>query len=322
MKRELRIVFLGTPAFAATTLSVLIEQGFDIAGVITAPDKPAGRGKKMMESEVKKVAAAHHLKVLQPNNLKDPEFVENFRALNANIGVVVAFRMLPEIIWAMPEYGTFNLHASLLPDYRGAAPINHAVMNGEKETGLTTFFLKHDIDTGDIIFQEKTAISESETVGELHDRLMIMGAELVVKTLHALETDNYTLRRQADRAGEGQGHKIAPKIYKEDCRLDWKKPAREVYNKIRGLSPYPAAFTIFISEKGETYSVKIYRAKLGGNSPNLKPGAMHTNGKKYLSIGSHDGNLEILELQMPGKKRMEVVQFLNGFCIDERWRVS
>jgi methionyl-tRNA formyltransferase len=313
---------MGTPAFAASTLLALINGGFDVAGVITAPDKPAGRGKKILESEVKKVAVDHHLTVLQPTNLKDPEFVKSFRALNANIGVVVAFRMLPEIIWAMPEYGTFNLHASLLPDYRGAAPINHAMMNGENETGLTTFFLKHDIDTGDIIFQEKTSIGESETVGELHDRLMLMGAGLVIKTLHAIQSGNYSLSRQADLAVEGRSPKVAPKIYKEDCRLDWDKPAFEVYNKIRGLSPYPAAFTIFTNESGESYNVKIYRAKLAGTSPDLKPGALHTDGKKYLSIGCQDGNIEVIELQMPGKKRMNIVQFLNGFNIDEQWRTS
>ena len=241
MKKILRIIFMGTPDFAVTSLKILVENGYNIVGVITAPDKPAGRGQKIHESAVKKYAVAQNLTVLQPINLKCADNVQEIKDLNANLQIVVAFRMLPEVIWSMPELGTFNLHASLLPQYRGAAPINWAIINGEKETGVTTFFLQHKIDTGDIIAQEKVSIGENETAGELHDKLMDIGSKLVLKTVQQIENRTVTTQPQK----ENQELKEAFKIFKPFCKIDWSKPINEIHNHIRGLSPYPTAWTHF-----------------------------------------------------------------------------
>lgn len=322
MEKNIRIVFMGTPEFATASLDALVKSNFTVAGVITAPDKPAGRGKKLTESSVKQFAIAHSLKVLQPTNLKDPAFIEEFRALNANLGIVVAFRMLPEVIWSMPEYGTFNLHASLLPQYRGAAPINHAVMNGEKETGVTTFFLTHEIDTGDVIFTEKMPIGDTDTVGEVNDRLMIIGAELVVKTVSAIKTDDYVLKNQNELLKEGVIVKEAPKIFKEDCMIKWQNPVEKIYNKIRGLSPYPAAFTVLKNAIGTNLVIKIYLSSFTMSETHTNCGTIETDNKNYLSIYGTNGKINILELQIAGKKRIDIKSFLNGFDISDGWKIE
>ncbi len=312
---------MGTPEFATASLQALVETNFNIVGVITAPDKPSGRGKRISESDVKKYAIKQGLKVLQPVNLKDPGFIEEFRTLNANLGIVVAFRMLPEVIWSMPEYGTFNLHASLLPQYRGAAPINHAVMNGEKETGVTTFYLKQKIDTGDIIFQEKLPIGEDETVGELHDRLMEIGSGLVVKTVEAIKLENIVLQKQSELSTAMTVINEAPKIYKDDCRIDWSKPVDIIYNKIRGLSPYPTAYTVLKHPDGTIYYMKIYKSKYTFSDSKVTPGTIKTNNKSYLTIYSISGSIDILDLQIAGKKRMVIKDFLNGFDMSVAWKI-
>ncbi|MCF8365145.1 MAG: methionyl-tRNA formyltransferase [Bacteroidales bacterium] len=322
MKRSLRIVFMGTPEFAAASLQQLIHEGLDIVGVITSPDKPAGRGKKLKASAVKLLASSNGLKVLQPVNLKDPAFLEEYKSLNANLGVVVAFRMLPEVVWTIPEFGTFNLHASLLPNYRGAAPINHAIMNGETETGVTTFFLKHEIDTGDIIFNEKIQIGKDETFGELHDRLMVSGADLVLKTVSAVQNNALSPVSQSElMLFEQSNLKNAPKIYKEDCRIDWSADVAVVYNKIRGLSPYPAAYTTLSDTKGNDYLIKIYKADFSLSKHPEKPHLLQTDGKSTLSVSCNDGVIKILELQVSGKKRMDIRSFLNGFPLSNDWKV-
>ncbi|MCK9269413.1 MAG: methionyl-tRNA formyltransferase [Bacteroidales bacterium] len=322
MSKKLRIVFMGTPEFAVASLEALLAAGFEIAAVVTAPDKPAGRGKKLMQPAVKIAALSHGLTVLQPERLKAQDFVETIRELQADLGVVVAFRMLPEVIWAMPKLGTFNLHASLLPDYRGAAPINHAIINGETETGITTFFLQHDIDTGDIIFQKKMAIGATENAGELHDRLMYAGADLVVKTAQAIRSGDYTRQRQQWPANMNRMPRQAPKIFKEDTLIDWEKPVKKIYNKIRGLSPYPTAYTVLRNPEGSLFPVKIYRAAYENMAATTPPGSIVTDSKTYLKIYGEDGLIDIQELQMAGKTRMSTRNFLNGFDINERWQVT
>lgn len=299
----MKIVFMGTPDFAVASLNALFENGYDIAGVVTAADKPAGRGQKLQESAVKKYAVEKGLKVLQPLKLKDPEFIEELRALNADLQVVVAFRMLPEIVWDMPAKGTINLHASLLPNYRGAAPINHAIINGETESGVTTFFLKHEIDTGDVIFSEKVAIAEDDSAGDLHDHLMEAGAGLLVKTVNAIAEDNYT--EQPQTATDDLKH--APKIFKEFCKIDWNQPVKTVYNLIRGLSPYPTAFTE-LNDK----SIKIFKAHYEETAPGTAAGNYITDGKTFLKFAAADGFITLLDLQYEGKKRMTVDEFLRG----------
>lgn len=302
----MRIIFMGTPEFAVASLEALIDAGCDIVGVVTAPDKPAGRGQKLAESPVKKFALQRGIKVLQPEKLKDPVFMEDLRALKADLQVVVAFRMLPEVVWNMPPRGTINLHASLLPQYRGAAPINWAIINGEKETGVTTFFLKHEIDTGNVLFTEKLTIFEDFTAGILHDRLMNKGAGLLVKTVKAVESGRYTEQPQENLA-EGVELKHAPKIFKDDCRIDWNKPAEQVYNLIRGLSPYPTAFTelngktlkVFFGEKEETASAGA-------------PGTYETDGKTFLRFACTDGYIKLTDVQLEGKTRMGIEEFLRG----------
>jgi methionyl-tRNA formyltransferase len=257
----MRIVFMGTPEFAVKSLESIIKEGYEVVGVITAPDKPAGRGQQLQQSAVKQFALKHHLRVMQPEKLKDPIFVEELRALKTDLQIVVAFRMLPEVVWNMPKLGTFNLHASLLPKYRGAAPINWAVMNGDKESGITTFKLQHEIDTGHVLYRSKVSITDTMTAGELHDILMLQGAELMVKTVEALKDylDNNTpLNFLPQNDGEATH---APKIFKETCKIEWQQNVWKIYNQIRGLSPYPGAFTEFKNEKGESVSLKIFKAE-------------------------------------------------------------
>jgi methionyl-tRNA formyltransferase len=299
----MKIVFMGTPDFAVASLNALVEAGFEIAGVVTAADKPAGRGQKLQESAVKKYAVEHGLKVLQPLKLKDPEFIAELQSLNADLQVVVAFRMLPEVVWDMPAKGTINLHGSLLPQYRGAAPINHAIINGEKESGVTTFFLKHEIDTGDVIFATTVPIADTDTAGDLHDSLMTAGADLLVKTVKAIESGNYNEQPQVFSAEL----KHAPKIFKDFCRINWNQPVQTVYNLIRGLSPYPTAFT-FLNDK----TLKIFKASYETGRPEVPAGDFVTDGKSYLKFAAADGYLNLLDIQYEGKKRMTIDEFLRG----------
>ncbi len=313
---------MGTPEFAVASLEAIIDAGFDVVCVITSPDKPAGRGKKLNESEVKTFAINKGLKILQPTNLKSPDFIDELRSLNANLGIVVAFRMLPEVVWTMPELGTFNLHASLLPNYRGAAPINHAIINGEKETGVTSFFLKHEIDTGEIIFQEKVLIHPDETAGELHDRLMKTGAELVVKTTIAIQENNFPHVSQSALISANEIIKPAPKIFKDDCRINWTNGASQIYNMIRGLSPYPGAFSYLVNIENERFQVKIFRSTPKNCQHNFRPGEIEITGKEVLAVWVNDGKIIIDELQIEGKKRMQTRDFLNGFQLSEKWKME
>lgn len=301
---SLRIIFMGTPEFAVPSLERLVENKFNVVAVITAPDKPQGRGQKLMPSPVKECALKHHIPVLQPVNLKSPAFQEELRSYHANLQVVVAFRMLPEAVWSMPALGTFNLHASLLPDYRGAAPINWAIINGEKETGVTTFFLQHEIDTGSIIFQEREPIHDHDDAGSLYERLMSKGGQLVLKTVKAIEEGNYSTLPQSEPAEI----KHAPKIFKETCQINWDKPSEKIRNFIRGLSPYPAAWTI---HEGKTY--KIFRAQSAvSNGLPTNAGTWKTDNKTYLYVKTADGWIAITELQPEGKRRMAVEDFFRG----------
>ena len=299
---RLRIVFMGTPEFAVASLEALVQAQTNIVGVITAPDKPQGRGKKLGTSPVKDYAESQGLHILQPTNLKAPEFIDELKALKADLQIVVAFRMLPEVVWAMPPKGTFNLHASLLPQYRGAAPINWAIINGEKETGVTTFFLKHEIDTGSIIFQEKEPINEQDTIGDLYERLMKKGSQLVVKTVKAIESGTVETTDQV----ESSELKHAPKIFKEDCVIDWTRTTMDVYNFIRGLSPYPAAWTTMHEKQ-----LKVYRGTPSDKA--LAMGSFHSDGKTYISVGTVDGSISLQEIQLEGKKRMTVQELLRGY---------
>lgn len=305
--QDLRIVFMGTPEFAVASLDALVQAGCKVVGVITAPDKPAGRGMKLTESAVKKYAVENNLPVLQPEKLRHPGFIEALRALKADVQVVVAFRMLPEIVWNMPPMGTINVHASLLPQYRGAAPINWAVINGETETGVTTFKLQHDIDTGNILLQEKLPIGENETAGEVHDRMKMLGAALLVKTIEALAAGSLKEQPQpSDAAGKPLQH--APKIFTETCRIDWDKDVASIHNLIRGLSPYPAAFTLL-----QDKICKIYRSEKEYAAHTLPAGSLQTDHKTYLKFACTGGFIHVLELQLEGKKRMEIADFLRGF---------
>ncbi|WP_230144839.1 MULTISPECIES: methionyl-tRNA formyltransferase [unclassified Pedobacter] len=299
----MKIVFMGTPDFAVASLDALVQANFDVVAVVTAPDKPAGRGQKLNESAVKKYAVEKGIPVLQPEKLKNPEFIEELRSYHADLQVVVAFRMLPEIVWTMPAKGTINLHGSLLPQYRGAAPINHAIINGEKESGVTTFFLKQEIDTGDIILSDSVPIADDETAGELHDKLMVVGANLLVKTLRAIEANNVTEQPQP----QNDDLKHAPKIFKEDCKIDWNKPAQTIHNLIRGLSPYPTAFTL-LNEK----NLKVFKAEIEDKEPGIVAGGFLTDGKTYLKFAAKDGFIKLLDIQYEGKKRMLIEDFLRG----------
>jgi methionyl-tRNA formyltransferase len=299
----MRIVYFGTPAFAACSLERIVKKGYEVVAVVTAPDKPAGRGLQLKESEVKQVAMRLGIPVLQPVNLKSPEFQATLRDLQADLGIVIAFRMMPEAVWSMPRSGTFNLHASLLPGYRGAAPINRAIMNGETRTGVSTFFLRHEIDTGDLLLQKETEIGPDETAGELHDRLMWMGADLVADTLQGIV--NGSLQPVAQ--GSAAGLPTAPKIFQDDCRIDWTRSAQAVHNQIRGLSPYPGAFT-----EWQGTHIKVYRSRMAAEvTPG--PGVFFRAGSNRLLAGCGNGTVEILELQPQGKKRMTASDFLNGW---------
>jgi len=302
-KRHLKIIFMGTPEFAVGSLQMLVEHGFNVVVVITAPDKPQGRGQKLAFSPVKEFAVSRNIPVLQPTNLKSPEFHEKLKKYKANLQVVVAFRMLPEVVWSMPEFGTFNLHASLLPQYRGAAPINWAIINGERETGVTTFFIKHEIDTGSIILQEKEIIDEKDNVGTLYQRLMEKGALLVLKTVEQIRDQTYTLKKQ----DETQALKSAPKLFKEDCQIDWAQSSKKVYDFVRGLSPYPAAWAEI---NGNTY--KIFEVKIVEKTMNEVPGKAIVDGKDRILVKTGDGAVCILDLQLQGKKRMKAEDFLRG----------
>lgn len=299
----MKIVFMGTPDFAVASLSALQQAGLSIVGVVTAADKPAGRGQKLNESAVKKYAVENGLRVLQPLKLKDPVFIEELKSLEADLFVVVAFRMLPEIVWQMPSKGTINLHGSLLPQYRGAAPINHVIINGEQETGVTTFFLKQEIDTGDIIFTDSVEITETETAGTLHDKLMVVGANLLVKTVKAIEADDYNEVPQP----ESDELKSAPKIFKDYCKIDWNQTNQTVYNHIRGLSPYPTAFTT-LNDK----NFKIFNAEPENKEPGISTGAFLTDGKTYLKFATKDGFIKVTDVQFEGKKRMLIDELLRG----------
>lgn len=320
--KEVRIVFMGTPDFAVESLKALVENGYNVVGVITAPDKPAGRGQQLSESAVKKYAVANGLSILQPEKLKNPEFIAELESLKADLQVVVAFRMLPEVVWSMPPMGTFNLHGSLLPKYRGAAPLNWAIINGEKETGVTTFLLSHEIDTGKIMFQEKTEIADDDNVGSVHDRLMEIGAKLVLKTVDELALGNVLAIDQEQLIQNPEDVKHAPKIFKEDCRIDWTRDMESVRNLIRGLSPYPTAWTELSHKlKSETLTVKIFAAEKDYNLP-AAPGSIYTDGKKFLKIACPDGWLSIRDLQLSGKKRMKIDELLRGFHDFGNWIVN
>ncbi|UKJ06512.1 methionyl-tRNA formyltransferase [Solitalea lacus] len=310
----MRIVFMGTPDFAVASLDILVQNNYDIAAVVTVPDKPAGRGQQLSESAVKKYAVEKGLKVLQPEKLRNPEFTSELQSLNADLFIVVAFRMLPEIVWSMPPKGTFNLHGSLLPQYRGAAPINWAVINGEKETGVTTFFLKHEIDTGNIIFNAKTPITDEDNAGSVHDRLMGIGAELVLKTVKAIESNaaNPISQEQViSDLGLQQANLLhAPKIFKDDCKINWNQSTEKIFNFIRGLSPYPTAFTEL-----NGLSLKLFKVDKELVQHNDTPEKVISDGKKFLKFATTDGYINVLELQLQGKKRMGVEEFLRGYRI-------
>lgn len=309
-KEDLKIVFLGTPDFAVESLRRIHEGGYNIVGVITMPDKPAGRGHKLLQSPVKQYAVENNLPLLQPVNLKDSQFVEELRSLGANLFVVIAFRMLPEVVWSMPEFGTFNLHASLLPKYRGAAPINWAVMNGDTETGVTTFFLKHEIDTGDIIRQEKIDILPTDNVGDVHDKLMMLGADLTIDTInHIIAGDLKTIPQ--DDILKGDEPTPAPKIFKDTCKIDWNKSAINVHNHVRGLSPYPAAWTEMMVEGREAITMKVFETAVVEYKGKLNPGEFKIEGN-HLFVDCASNRIEILSLQVAGKKRMPTPDFLRG----------
>lgn len=325
-KEDLRIVYMGTPEFAVEPLRCLVEGGYNVVGVITMPDKPAGRGHKVQFSPVKQYALEHDLPLLQPEKLKDETFVGALRAWNADLQIVVAFRMLPEVVWNMPRLGTFNLHASLLPQYRGAAPINWAVINGDTETGITTFFLKHEIDTGEVIQQVRVPIADTDNVEVVHDKLMMLGGKLVLETVDAILNGTVKPIPQEEMAVVGE-LRPAPKIFKETCRIDWNQPVKKIYDFIRGLSPYPAAWSELIASEKESVVVKIFEVekivkkndKRCRNSRGrfCKVGSIETDGKKYIKVSVPGGFVSILSLQLPGKKRLKIDELLRGYHLED-----
>lgn len=316
-KKDLRIVFMGTPDFAVESLKKLVENGYNIVGVITMPDKPSGRGYKIQYSAVKKYALEQNLPLLQPEKLKDENFLSELKALEADLQIVVAFRMLPEVVWDMPRLGTFNLHGSLLPQYRGAAPINWSIINGDKETGVTTFFLTHEIDTGKIILQEKIKIGENDNAGKIHDELMIVGAGLVQKTVDMILEGSVDAVDQKQFFSDEKDLKHAPKIFKETCRINWEKPAGEIHNLIRGMSPYPTAWTELLSEGKESQMVKIYRSEIVLSANTVVPGTILTDNKTYLHVACSNGLISVEEIQFAGKKAMKIDEVLRGYKIEE-----
>lgn len=305
--KSLRIIFMGTPEFAVASLEALLNAGCNVVAVITAADKPGGRGMQLQQSAVKKFAEEKEIPVLQPEKLKAPDFIEELKSYKADLQIVVAFRMLPEVVWNMPKLGTINLHGSLLPQYRGAAPINRAVMNGETETGVTTFLLQQEIDTGNILLNERIPIAPEETAGELHDRMKQIGAALVVKTVQGFAEGNLEPKPQEDVQTQEQLN-AAPKIHTADCEINWENPAQKIYDFIRGLAPYPAAFTFLNGKK-----LKIFNAEKQATSETTQPGEYKTDGKTFLFFQCTDGNINILELQLEGKKRMTTEEFLRGY---------
>ena len=317
-KKDLRIVYMGTPEFAVESLKRLVEGGYNIVGVITMPDKPMGRhGSVLQPSPVKQYAVSQGLKVLQPEKLKNEEFVAELRSLNADLQIVVAFRMLPEVVWSMPRLGTFNLHASLLPQYRGAAPINWAVINGDTETGITTFFLKHEIDTGEIIDQVRVPIADTDNVEVVYERLMRLGGDLVLKTVDAMLDGPVKTIPQEELAQVGE-LRPAPKIFKETCRIDWTIGVKRIYDFVRGLSPYPAAWTELYQEGADPIMLKIFETEKLFCEHSLAPGTIVTDCKTYFKIASSDGYVNVLSLQLAGKKRMEINDFLRGYRHTEK----
>ena len=304
--KDIRIVFMGTPDFAVTILKHLVDNNYNVVGVITAADKPAGRGRKLNESAVKKYALTQNLKILQPTNLKNEVFLEDLKSLNANLQIVVAFRMLPKLVWQMPEFGTFNLHASLLPDYRGAAPIHWAIINGETKTGVSTFFIDDKIDTGEIILQEEIPVLNDETVGTLHDKLMFLGAELVAKTVNLIADGNIKTKKQPELK-----EKSAPKLHTENTKIDWSLSLDTIYNKIRGLNPFPSAWTILLNND-EEISAKIYEVEKIEESHNLEAGTIITS-KKEIKVAVTNGFINIKGIKLAGKKKMDATSLLNGF---------
>lgn len=321
--KQVRIVFMGTPEFAVESLSALVDDGYQVVGVITASDKPGGRGQKLMEPAVKKYAVSRGIPVLQPEKLKNPGFLEQLKQLKPDLQVVVAFRMLPEVVWNLPPYGTFNLHASLLPQYRGAAPLNWVLINGETETGLTTFLLSQEIDTGKILFREKVTIGDEDTAGDLHDRMMKIGSSLLIKTINALVEGTIAPVDQEGLINPGMVLKPAPKIFREMTRIGWEKPSEQVRNLIRGLSPYPAAWTILRNlSSGEETELKIFFASKGLPVHDTAPGTILSDGKTFLNVACGDGWLHITDLQLAGRKRMNVSEFLRGFPHPEKYKAG
>ena len=330
-KEDLRIVYMGTPDFAVEALRQLVEGGYNVVGVITMPDKPAGRGHKIQYSPVKQYALEQNLPLLQPEKLKDEAFVQALREWKADLQIVVAFRMLPEVVWSMPRLGTFNLHASLLPQYRGAAPINWAVINGDTETGITTFFLKHEIDTGEVIQQVRVPIADTDNVEIVHDKLMMLGGKLVVEMVDAILNGVVKPVPQEEMAVVGE-LRPAPKIFKETCRIDWNQPVKKVYDFIRGLSPYPAAWSELVSPEGEVVVVKIFETekyirnegKRCRNSRGCfcKVGSIETDGKKYIKVAVPGGFVSVLSLQLPGKKRLKTDELLRGFRLTNEYKMN
>ena len=311
-KDELRIVYMGTPEFAVASLDALVSGGYNVVGVVTMPDKPAGRGYKVQFSAVKEYALAHNLPLLQPEKLKDEQFLKELKALKADLQIVVAFRMLPEVVWNMPPMGTFNLHGSLLPQYRGAAPINWAIINGEKETGVTTFFLQHEIDTGDLILQKKIAIHRTDNAETIHDQLMVLGAQTVVETVDCILDGTAPKMPQPEVAEL----KMAPKIFKETCKINWDNDCESIYNFVRGLSPYPTAWSELMNDNREPIPMKIYAVTTEQTSHTYTHGTIITDGKKELKVACKDGFVIIQSLQLSGKKRMNSDEFLRGYKID------
>ena len=321
MENKIKIAYFGTPEFAASQLEAILAANYEVAVVVTMPDKPAGRGRKLQYSEVKKTALEHGLPLLQPEKLKDPDFLEQLASFQANLFIVVAFRMLPAVVWQMPALGTFNLHASLLPQYRGAAPINFAIINGETETGLTTFFLNEEIDKGEIIMQERIGIRPDETAGELHDELMLLGNQVVIETIKKIQSGQLTTIVQKNLV-EGQALKSAPKISKAFCNIDWSQDCQTVYNHIRGLSPYPGAHTRLVSDNGDTIDLKVYASKIERNRPDMPVGTISTDNKKTLKVALSDGFILLTHLQQAGKKAMPTEDFLRGTQLNGVWKTA
>lgn len=321
MEKKLKIVYMGTPEFAVAPLAALLQNGYKICAVITSPDKPAGRGLKLKESAVKKFALLNNLRLLQPTNLKSPDFIEELKTINPDLQIVVAFRMLPEVIWKLPVLGTFNLHASLLPQYRGAAPINHAIINGESKTGVTTFFINEHTDTGNIIMSSEVSILPEETAGELHDKLMKEGSSLVLQTVMSVEEKSISPIPQNQLTESFDEIKTAPKIFKDDCYVNWNASVHEVFNQIRGLSPYPTSYTELCSPEGRKYSLKIYRCSKKTSLHNMPTGHINTDGRTYISVVVSGGFIYLQEVQLSSKSKMFIDQFLRGFSINNNWKI-